>query len=450
MDVIGKRMLVVGLGRSGVAAALALRARGAKVIANDRRSMQELGPIVAAELEEAGVELSLGGHDETLFRSVDAIVVSPGVPQLPAIAAAEVAGVPIMSEVELASRFLRGTLIGITGTNGKSTVTSLVGAMCASTDRPCFVGGNLGTPLVEALNSAAAGPDGIVVAELSSFQLERVEQLRVHIAAILNVTDDHLDRYASFDDYAAAKGNIVAGQIEQDHAVAPAFEAKSQELVAGRGQQHRFGGEDGEVRVQDGHIVDTVSGLRVALRELNLTGTHNADNACAAVLLARLAGAKPDAIAHVLRTFKGLPHRMQFVRDLDGVRYYDDSKATNVGAAVASLSGLSHGVVLIAGGKDKGGSYAPLVDALAVAGRGCVLLGEAAPLMAEAMQAVAFPVQRASDMTDAVTRARRLAQPGDTVVLAPACSSFDMYQSYAQRGDVFQQAVLALGKDGAA
>jgi UDP-N-acetylmuramoylalanine--D-glutamate ligase len=447
MDLQGTQVLVVGLGRSGVAAARLLLARGARVIANDRRTEAELGPDVLA-LAAEGATLALGGHDPKLFTGVDRIVISPGVPDLPALQAAERAGVPIASEIELASWFLRGTLVGITGTNGKSTVTTLVGAMCKRAGRPTFVGGNLGTPLVDAVGTEAAEPGGCVVVELSSFQLERVERLRVHAAALLNVTDDHLDRYASFEAYAQAKAAIFRNQTPADAAVVPSGDALCERLARqGHGRVARFGGGDGEVRVIDGVITDAVNGLRVPLAELLISGSHNHDNACAAALLARLAGVPAEHIAAELTSFRGLPHRMQRVRELDGVTYFDDSKATNVGATVAALDGLRERagrVVLIAGGRDKGGEYTPLVPRMRDFGRAVITIGEAAPLIEAALRGASYPVERAGDMADAVARARALAEPGDAVLLAPACSSFDMYRSYAHRGEVFCAAVDAL------
>jgi UDP-N-acetylmuramoylalanine--D-glutamate ligase len=440
-------MLVVGLGKSGVAAARLLLARGAQVVANDQRSEAELDAS-ALELRALGAELALGGHDPALFTSVDRIVLSPGVPHLPALAAADRAGVPIHSEIELASWFVRGTLIGITGTNGKSTVTTLVGEMCRRSGRPTFVGGNLGAPLTEVVGTAAAEPGGYAVVELSSFQLERVDRLHVQVAALLNVTEDHLDRYPSFEAYAEAKAAIFRNQTPGDAAVVPSGDAFCESLThGGRARVFHFGGKDGAVRVVAGAVVDPQNGLSVPLSQLALFGRHNHDNACAAALLARLAGVPTEAIEVALREFRGLPHRMQHVRTLDGVDYYDDSKATNVGATVAALDGLSERdgrVVLIAGGRDKGGAYEPLAERLRDRARAVVLIGEAAPLIADALHAASFPRETARDMEHAVERARALALAGDAVLLAPACSSFDMFRSYAHRGDVFQQAVLRL------
>jgi UDP-N-acetylmuramoylalanine--D-glutamate ligase len=446
MELRAQRVLVVGLGKSGLAAVKLLAAHGARVVANDLRSEAQLGEL-PAQLRGLGVELALGGHDPALFSAVDRIVVSPGVPMSPALEAADRAGVPVASEVELASWFIDAEVIGITGTNGKSTVTSLVGEMCTRSGRPTFVGGNLGTPLVDVVETPAAR-GGYVVVELSSYQLERVERLRVQVAALLNVTEDHLDRYPSFDAYARAKANIFRCQRAGDAAVVPSGDALCQQLAAASpGKLQLFGGADGAVRVERGVLVDEQTGPLLPLTELRIQGDHNVANACAAALCARLAGVPRADVIAVLQTFRGLPHRMVHVADVGGVAYYDDSKATNVGASVAAIEGLAPRVkriVLIAGGKDKGGDYAPLRERLAVSARGVVLIGEARPIIARALSGASYPVEEAETLEAAVTRAAALAQPGDAVLLAPACASFDMFRSYAHRGDVFQAAVHAL------
>jgi UDP-N-acetylmuramoylalanine--D-glutamate ligase len=447
MELKDARVLVVGLGRSGVAAAKLLLDRGAKVIGNDLRSEGALSPEARA-LKDRGVELALGDHDPQLFRRVDRIVVSPGVPPLPALEAAASGGVPILSEIGLAASFVRSTIIGITGTNGKSTVTELVGEMCRQTGYPTFVGGNLGVPLSEAVGTPAAEAGGYVVVELSSFQLERVPNMRVHAAALLNVTDDHLDRYPSIEAYAAAKGEIFRNQTPEDFAIVPYGDARCEALAAvGKGRLLRFGGDEGDAHVVIGSIVDEGSGLVMPVAEIGITGKHNLDNACAAVLLARSAGVSAASMLAALRNFRGLPHRMQHVRKLDDVDYFDDSKATNVGATVAALEGLSERegrVVLIAGGKDKGGAYDPIAHSMKRMGRAVVLIGEATPIIERALRGVSYPVERAASLDAAVQRAQELAEPGDAVLLAPACASFDMFRSYAHRGDVFVQMVRSL------
>jgi len=438
---------VVGLGLSGLRAARLLIEKGAHVTVNDARDASALGDR-AKEAVALGATLDLGGHDAERLAQNDYIIVSPGVPPLEALSVAESRGVRIYSEVELASWFVKGSVIGITGTNGKSTVTTLVGEMCKATGRATFVGGNLGTPLVDVVGSAAAEESGFLVVELSSFQLERIAHFRAHVGVILNVTDDHLDRYAGLADYAAAKGRLFATQHKADHAIAPSGDALCISLAGvSPGTQHAFGGADGEVRVEAGVLRDARSGLSLPVSEIGIQGAHNLDNACAAALAARIAGVPREVIERVLREFKGLPHRMQHVAELGGVDFYDDSKATNVGASVAALVGLGRQnvrVVLIAGGKDKGGSYAPLREVMEEHGVGLVLIGEASDLIAKAFEGTAMPVVRAGSMGDAVRKARDLAKSGDAVLLAPACASFDMFRSYAHRGDVFKEEVLAL------
>jgi len=446
----GALVAVVGLGRSGLAVVRLLVDQGAQVVVNDVRSADELGEI-AREAEVLGATLDLGGHDVTRLARCALVVVSPGVPRLSALSEVEQQGIPVVSEIELASWFIDSTVVAVTGTNGKSTVTTLIGEMCKATGRPTFVGGNLGTPLCEAVGSAAATGNGFVVVELSSFQLERIEKFRAHVGVLLNVTDDHLDRYDGLADYAAAKGRLFATQRAGDFAVAPSGDQLSLSMArVSAGQLVAFGGVDGEVRREGDALVDRVSGLSVPIAELGIRGEHNISNAAAAALAARLCGVAPALIESVLGSFKGLPHRMQHVAAVQHVDYYDDSKATNVGAAVAALAGFARAkvkVVLIAGGKDKGGSYAPLREVLDKHGAGLVLIGEASDLIARAFEGSSLPIARASSMEAAVAAAHRLARWGEAVVLAPACASFDMFRSYAHRGDVFRDAVLALHKE---
>ena len=448
MELSAKNTMVVGLGESGLAVVRFLRQRGAHVRVNDRRDAEALGA-AAAEARSLGAQLMLGGHPDSAFEGLDLIVASPGVPPLTQLDEAEQGGVPVVSEVELAARFIDAPVVAITGTNGKSTVTTLIGDMCRSLGRPVFIGGNLGRPMIEAASTDAGADGGLVVVELSSFQLERVSQMKAHVAVLLNVTPDHLDRYPSFEAYAAAKARIFERQGVEDFAVLPADAPDLRELVRSNATIVTFGGRDGDVRVVDGVLIDTHSSLRVPVGELKIRGSHNVSNACAAALAARLLGVRDDDIASVLREFKGLAHRMQYVGSVDGVEYIDDSKATNVGAAVASIEGLagSQGkIVLIAGGVDKGGSYQPLRHRLVDEGRAVVVLGQAASLLERAFADSPIPLRRATSMSDAVTHAAALARPGDTVLLAPACSSFDMFRSYAERGDHFQRAVETLGE----
>ncbi len=447
MELQGKSVVVVGLGTSGLAGVRLLSSKGAKVTINDSR--QDLGDL-GAEAKQLGASFSLGDHAPERFADAQLIVVSPGVPPLPALADAARRGVPVVSEIELASWFISAPIVGITGTNGKSTVTTLIGKMCEATGKPTFTGGNLGTPLSVAVGTPAAS-DGYVVVELSSFQLERVEKFHAKVGVLLNVTDDHLDRYENLAAYAAAKGRLFTTQHKDGFAIAPAGDQLCMSLAYGSpGSVASYAGSDGEVRRQGDAIVDSVSGMTLPIEELGIRGEHNIDNACAAALAGRLLGLDSALIVQALREFKGLPHRMQHVATLQGVAYFDDSKATNVGAAVAALQGFARAkkkVVLIAGGKDKGGSYEPLRATLEKVGAGLVLIGEASDLIATAFQGSPLPVARAGSMSEAVVAAHKLARFGEVVLLAPACSSFDMFKSYAHRGDVFRDAVLALQEE---
>lgn len=446
MELAGKSVLVVGLGASGRAAARLLASRGAKVVLNDQRSADAL-PEAVALASELGARLELGAHPPALFTSVDRIVLSPGVPSLPALEAADAAKIPVASEVELASWFIDAKVIGITGTNGKSTVTTMVGDIFRTAGLPVFVGGNLGEPLTDVVGTEAASRKGFVVVELSSYQLERIDLFRANVAALLNVTPDHLDRYRSLAAYAAAKGNIFRTQRRGDVAIVPDGDELCLDLARpGVATIRTFGGH-GDVQVIDDRIVDMAGDVDLPISELQVKGGHNVANACAAVLIARAAGAPRWAIEQALREFRGLPHRMVRVAEVDGVVYFDDSKATNVGAAAAALDGLRDlegRVVLIAGGLDKGGSYAALRERMEARGRAMVLIGEAAPLIERAMEGSRLLLARAITMEDAVRRAAELAKPGDAVLLAPACASFDMFRSYAHRGDAFEEAVRAL------
>jgi UDP-N-acetylmuramoylalanine--D-glutamate ligase len=447
-ELAGKRVVVVGLGASGVAAVRLCLRLGARVVANDGKPLGSLSPDVRA-LEAEGATLVAGGHAAARLTEADVIVVSPGVPPLAEIEAAVRGGVPIWGEVELAVRSLThpAPVVAVGGTNGKSTTTSLVGALLEAAGRRTFVGGNLGEPL-----AAHAGERfDVVVLEVSSFQMERVDRFRPHVAALLNITADHLDRYPSFDEYARAKGNAFTNQTEGDWAIAPAGDPIcAREARRGQGRLVTFG-SGGALDVTDDAVIDRRSGERFARSDMALTGGHNALNVAAAIACATPLGVDAPTVRRVLREFRGLPHRTTLVAEIDRVRFYDDSKGTNVGAAVTALEGLLEpAAVLIAGGRDKGGSYAPLAGALARKGRAAVLLGESADAIARAI-GQAVPVRRAVTMEEAVRVAASLASPGDAVLLSPACSSFDMFRDYKHRGDEFVRAVRSLrpaGGDG--
>ncbi len=434
LDVRDKRVVVIGLGTSGVAACRLLAKRGARVVGTDARR-----PDVGA-LEAEGISLVLGGHADAKIPEADLVVVSPGVPSFPDLAAAEQKGVPIWGEVELAVRALRtpAPVVAIGGTNGKSTTTTLVGELLERAGKRTFVGGNLGEPLA----AHADETFDVVVLEVSSFQMERVDAFRPKVSVLLNVSPDHLDRYPSEAAYADAKGNAFVRQTADDVAVVPASDDVClRQARRGQGKVLTFG-TDGDVRVLPDVIVD--GDERYARAEIALQGGHNALNVAAALAAIRPFGVAPAIVREVLASFRGLAHRMVFVRDLRGVRYYDDSKGTNVGASVTAVRGIrEEKVVLIAGGRDKGGSYGPLVDALRERGRAAVVIGEARDLIKDAI-GDAVPVRAASSMDEAVAISAELARAGDAVLLSPACSSFDMFRDYKDRGDAFVRAVNGL------
>ncbi len=436
MQISAKRAIVVGLGRSGLAAARLLRDQGVEVIGTDAAPLERLAP----EVSELAIPIIAGGHGAVPFRDVDLIVVSPGVPALPELVSAEASGVEVIGELELACRFIDAPIIAVGGTNGKSTVTTLLALMFDQAGYRTFAGGNLGTPLSEAV---AGGWERLVV-EVSSFQLERVLSFKPKVSILLNVTDDHLDRYPSFVAYAEAKGNAFLRQDGEDFAVVPHGDAICEEQ-ARRGLGHLLAfGTAGDFRVVGRSVLELATGTEYSIEGSRLHGGHNVHNAAACIAAARALGVDEQAIRRAIEQFEPLGHRMAFVTERAGVRFYDDSKGTNVGASVTALLGLSEvRGVLIAGGRDKLGSYAPLVEALRQKGRGLVVIGEAADAIAAAAVGV-LPVEKAASMDEAVARAHRLAHSGDAVLLSPACSSFDMFTGYAERGERFVAAVNAL------
>ncbi|MFO0759722.1 MAG: UDP-N-acetylmuramoyl-L-alanine--D-glutamate ligase [Byssovorax sp.] len=442
MDLKGKRAVVVGLGRSGIAAANMLLDRGAEVVANDTSARDKLGAAALA-LEARGAALALGGHDPAIFARADLVVISPGVPSFPALVDFERSGREVIGEMELASRFVTAPIVLIGGTNGKSTTTALIGEMLGQIHARTFVGGNFGTPLAEVVNE----PWDMLVLEISSFQAERVPTLHARAHALLNITDDHLDRYESFDAYARAKGNPFVRMTSNDLAVIPRGDALcAREAARGSARVLTFSVSDpsADIALDGDALLHRPSGHRYPVSILKIAGKHNLENAGAAIAVAADLGVPPDAIERTLASFRGLGHRNVLVGDKDGIRYYDDSKGTNVGASVAALRGIvEERAVLIAGGRDKMGDYAPLVAALRDKGRALVLIGEAAARIEEAARGT-LPIARAGSMAQAVKIAREFAQPGDCVLLSPACSSFDMFRDYKDRGDVFAAAVRDL------
>ncbi len=436
MQLRGTTVVVLGLGSSGIAAARLCLSRGARVIGLDSRGADQL----PAHVSELGIELQLGQHDAQLLASADTVVVSPGVPPLSVLDAAAQAGAEVIGELELAARFIDAPVVCVGGTNGKSTTTTLLASMLEASGARVFAGGNLGQPACDAVGQDC----DIVVFEVSSFQLERAPRLAPRVSVLLNITEDHLDRYEGFADYANAKGNAFVNQTSRDVAIVPRGDAIChQQAARGRGRLVEFG-SGGDYEIDGERLLERASGEVLDLSDCPLHGAHNRANLAAATAAARALGVDFAALALGLERFVPLSHRMQRVAVIDGVSYYDDSKGTNVGASVTAVLGLSEPrCVLIAGGRDKHGSYEPLVEALKEKGRAVVVIGEAKERIRAAIGS-ALPVVVAGTMQQAVLEARRLAQPGDAVLLSPACSSFDMFSGYAERGRVFASAVTQM------
>ncbi len=441
-DLAGKKVLVVGLARSGRAAIdLALRL-GAHVIATDRRPAGAFGDL-PDRLIRAGVELVLEQHPPEYFTEADLVVVSPGVPStLPGLVAARDAGVEVVSELELAFRCCDAPVVAVTGTNGKSTTTTFIGHFLRAAGRRVFVGGNLGTPFCEAVQR----DHDIVVVEVSSFQLEWIRRFRPKVGILLNVTEDHLDRYQGFAHYAETKGRVFARQDERDFAVVNRDDPVAMDLVRGtRGTRYLFGhGRSHERGIyhEAGTLwfVDGEDAHRVSLEGFRLRGRHNVENLMAAYVAAHLAGVPCERLDEVVPHLEGLPHRLELVAEVGGIRYYNDSKATNVRSVECSLRDLTEPLILLMGGKHKGGSYAPLEPIVARQVKQLILFGEARSLIRGALGHLAEVVE-VETLADAVACAGEVAEPGDSVVLSPGCSSFDQFSSYEERGDVFRRLV---------
>jgi UDP-N-acetylmuramoylalanine--D-glutamate ligase len=436
---------VLGLGSSGVAASLLAARMGSRVSATDLKARDAIPD--AARLEEAGVVLDLGGHDPRPFVTSDLVVVSPGVPRCDHLAAAEAAGAEVIAEVELACRCARARVVGVTGSNGKSTVTSMIGAIMGQSDRPSWTGGNLGTPLSEAVGTEADVEGGVLVVELSSFQLERAVTLRCEVAVLLNITPDHLDRYDGFEHYARTKGRIFANQGEGDHAVVADGEAEAlAQARLSRAAVHVIGGPSGEAFVEGGDVV--IEGLAGRSARFDAAGLGLGDplalgNGVVAVAASMLAGASPAAVQRGLPRFEPLPHRFELVAVKGGVRWIDDSKATNPASVVAALGSTEGPVILIAGGLDKKLDYARIGPAAGGKVRHALLIGASARVMSDALRPT-LAVELVGDLEAAVRRAAELARPGDTVLLSPACASFDQFRSFEHRGETFKRLVRSL------
>jgi UDP-N-acetylmuramoylalanine--D-glutamate ligase len=455
IDLRNKRVLVVGLARTGIATALFFASRGARVAATDLRPESEIPE--ATDLRLHGVSLHLGSHDESILAEQDLIVPSPGVASnAPLLAAARTRNITIWSEIELAYRSLQGKLIGITGSNGKTTTTSLVDHILRTAGFRTILAGNIGTPLISCVEKSA--PDTITVAELSSFQLELIATFRPDIALFLNLTPDHLDRHGSMDAYGAAKARIFENQTASDAAILNADDpgtaayapkmprvfwfSRKQKPAAGA-----FATPQGEIFFRP----DDRAGREEFLldqHDIPLPGAHNLENVLAAAAACRIAGATPQQIASGVRSFKGVEHRLEFVAEIAGVRYYNDSKATNVDAALKALDAFPGRILIILGGKDKGSDYTPLQKPLRDKALLALLIGAAADKI-EKQIASSVAVDRVGALDRAVQLAAHAARPGDIVLLAPACASFDQFQNYEHRGRVFKDLVHQLERQAA-
>jgi len=448
IDLKDKRVLVVGLARTGIAVALFCSAYGAHVTAIDDRTSDQLADLT--RLIEEGVVLSLGGHHPEAFTDQDLIVISPGVPaNLPELQLARAAGTPVWSEIELAFRFFHGKLIAITGSNGKTTTTALVGHILESAGIPTLVGGNIGTPL---LARAEYSTDSTVtVAEVSSFQLETIDKFRPEIAVLLNLTPDHLDRHETFDQYAAAKLRIFENQTDSDAAILNADDLEVAKRAPARPKIYWFSRTKRVASgafVRDGQIILRDDGREEPVmrrEEIPLRGEHNVENVMAGCLAARLAGAEPDAIANGVRTFPGVEHRIEFAGNVRGVSFYNDSKATNVDATLKAIAAFDSPLLLILGGRDKGAPYTPLIEPLRNRARAVLLVGEATDKIASELGGE-VPLKIAGTLDRAVPLAFECARPGDVVLLAPACSSYDQFENYEYRGRAFKQLVTEIAR----
>jgi UDP-N-acetylmuramoylalanine--D-glutamate ligase len=467
MQLAGKKIVVVGLGATGVATAAFLVKRGAVVTATDSAPDAELRPEALA-LREKGVRLELGGSRPQSFETADLVVISPGVPHGAApLDRSRELGIPVLGEVELAARFIEQPIVAITGTNGKTTTTTLVGEMLRRSGMDVFVGGNIGTPLISYVDSDQKA--GVVVAEISSFQLDTIERFRPKVAVLLNIAEDHLDRYPDLDAYIRSKGRIFENQGSADFAVLNGADSRVAELSKNVVSQKLFFGRAGLFTLQAGAEGATVtdeaivfhtrlwqperhSGLSktkdgteavVSCSEIKLFGRHNIENAAAASLAALAAGGRLSAVRDTLRQFGGLPHRLEFVAANAGVRYYDDSKATNIDAVLRAIECFSAPIVLLLGGRNKRGDFKLLKESLRRRVKQVILFGEAGDEIAAALDGAATAI-RAGSMAEVVATASRIASAGDIVLLSPGCASFDMYENYARRGEDFRRNVEKL------
>lgn len=450
LDVKGKRVLVVGLGRSGVASALFLEEKGARVTVSDAKTEDQLRGEIP-KLLDRGIAVETGGHGERTFQQQDLIVVSPGVPgDVPLLAQARQRGIPVIGEIELASRFLKGHIVAITGSNGKTTTTALTGEVISWGGWESLVGGNIGTPAISLVPESTA--DTYNVLEVSSFQLETIQTFHPEAAVVLNVTPDHLDRHGSMEAYIAAKKRIFENQTSADWAVLNADDANCVRMAEGIRAQLRWFSRRKEVEqgafVRDGQIVhrdDSGETAILPVDEIPLKGAHNLENVLAAACVGMIIPCEPRRIRSAVREFKAVEHRLEHVATIAGVDYYNDSKATNVDATIKALESFPANLHVILGGKDKGSDYTVLAPLLRERAKRVYTIGAAAEKI-ESQIAGSADVLRAGTLEMAVKKASESAAPGDVVLLAPACASFDQFEDYEHRGRVFKELVNALAE----
>jgi UDP-N-acetylmuramoylalanine--D-glutamate ligase len=454
MELNGKRVLVVGLGKSGVASALFLKKQGARVTASDTKSGDELRNEIPVLLDH-GITVETGGHGERTFRGQDLIVVSPGVPvDAPPLVQARAAGESVIGEIELAAQFLPGPIVAITGSNGKTTTTTLTGEIMTAAGFPTLVGGNIGTPAISLAERAQR--DTVIVLEVSSFQLETIQTFRPKVAVVLNVTPDHLDRHRTFEIYTDAKARIFENQQGSDFAVLNADDPTCVAMAARTRAKVFWFSRQKEVEqgawVREGAIVfrDASSGPQreiLQVSEIPLKGAHNLENVLAAVCAGALMGCTPEKIRQAVENFKAVEHRLEFVATTRGVDYYNDSKATNVDATIKALESFPANIHLILGGKDKGSDYSVLNDLLRQRVKRVYTIGAAAAKIESQIISAKNggpELVHAETLENAIRKANAVAQPGDVVLLAPACASFDQFKSYEHRGKVFKEIVKGL------
>jgi UDP-N-acetylmuramoylalanine--D-glutamate ligase len=449
MELNGKRALVVGLGKSGVASALFMKAQGARVTVSDTKSGDDLRNEIPVLLDH-GITVETGGHGERTFSNQDLIVVSPGVPvDAPPLVQARSLGETVIGEIELAAQFLPGPIVAITGSNGKTTTTTLTGEVMAAAGFPVLVGGNIGTPAISL--AGRAKPETIIVLEVSSFQLETIQTFRPRIAVILNITPDHLDRHRTFEIYADAKARIFENQQSSDFAVLNADDPTCVAMGSRARAQAFWFSRQKEVErgtwVRDGNIVfRDAKGQREILQvsEIPLKGAHNIENVLAAVCAGILIGCASEKIRQAVLNFKAVEHRLEFTATINGVDYYNDSKATNVDATVKALESFPANIHLILGGKDKGSPYTVLNDLIRQRVKRIYTIGAAATKIES--QVKGAEIVHAETLENAIRKAHAVAKSGDIVLLAPACASFDQFKSYEHRGKVFKEVVNALAQ----